>query len=151
MKNIVIPITIAAIALLMLAGCGEVTELVLEDTWAIEEIRAGDLITTDLDDYLEVTFDASNDEATLTVGPDWDELSNVEVTGTFDFTVDGTDKTITLSQSGDPKYVITYELENQLDRMVWMSWVAVDRDPTVDIVGDSAVIEYIAFNRQTSS
>jgi len=151
MKRIGISVAIALVSLLMLAGCGEVAELVLDDSWAIEEIKAGSLITTDLDNYLVVTFDAENDQATLTVGPDWGSLSSVEVSGTFDFTVDGTDNTIALSQSGDDKYAITYELDDQLDRMVWLRCVAVDVDPAVEIVSDSVTIDYIAFERQTSS
>lgn len=151
MKHTAIRITIMFVALLALAGCGEVTELVLDDSWALEEIKAGSLITTSLDNYLVVTFDADDDQATLAVGPDWGSLSSVDVAGTFDFTVDATNNTITLSESGDATYVITYELENELDRMVWLRWVAVDVDPEVEIVSDSATIDYIAFQRQTTS
>lgn len=107
MRKTGISFTIVLAASLMLSGCGEVAELVLDDSWAIVEIRAGSPITTD--------------------------------------------NTITLSQSGDDKYSITYELDDQLDRMVWMRWVAVDADPAVEIVSDSVTIDYIAFERQSSS
>ena len=151
MKRQMRSFTMGTLVLLVLAGCGRVTELVLDDSWALEEIRAGDIIRTNLDDYLVVSFDAQNDQATLTVGPAWDTLTQVNVTGTFDYEVDGRASRVVLSQDGLEKHVITFELQDQLETMVWVRWVAAGFDPETEIVSDSATIDYIMFRRQTSS
>ncbi len=151
MKKITRTLVIASVLALVLAGCGRVVELVLDARWTIEEIKAGDVILTDVDDYLVVTFDADTETATMEVGPDWDTLSSVNVTGTFDYTISATDNVIVLSHDGVDEHVITYELEDGLERMVWTRWVAVGTDPEIEIVSDSATIDYIAFERQASS
>ncbi|MFW6380799.1 MAG: hypothetical protein ACOC0Y_02040 [Spirochaetota bacterium] len=140
---------LVGIAIVLLAGCGTVAQLVLDDTWTLEQIKTGDLITTDLDDYLQVTFDAESETATIVIGTDWDDLSDLQVAGTFGVTIDSDQNSITLSEDGVDRYRITYELEEQLTRMVWTRWIAVDVDPEVDIVGGDAIIEHIAFIRES--
>ncbi len=147
MKKTTIIIGTCVAALIFLAGCGAATQPALDDTWAIEEIRGGDLITANVDDFLAVSFDVEADTATITIGPDWGTLSAVDVSGTFAFVIDAANTTITLSQNGEARYTIIYDLSDDLQSMQWMEWVDVDADPNVQIVGSDAIIDYISFAR----
>lgn len=137
--------TIVATVGLLVAGCSSVTQLVLDDSWALEEIRAGEVITTNVDDYLTVSFDAGDDTATVTIGPDWDSLSGVDVSGTFDFAIDASERTIALSRGGDIRHEIAYEFDDALRRMRWTRWTVVS--PDVTVVSEDSTITSILFER----
>ena len=130
---------------LALVACSSVTQLVLDDSWALEEIRGGEVITTNLDDYLTVDFDAGNDTATVTIGPDWDSLSGVDVSGTFDFAIDAGEQTIALSRGGDIRHEIVYEFDDALRQMRWTRWTVVS--PDVTVVSEDSTIRSILFER----
>jgi len=134
--------------LLVLTSCNRAAELALDDSWALDEIQAGDLIKTNLGDYITVKFDSSAETATITVGPDWSKLSNVDVSGTFDFSVNGRDNTIVLSRSGEERYRIGYSFDATLGKLTWNRWEATRIDPGVTIVGPDSLIKHIAFVRE---
>lgn len=126
-------------------GCSLLTELVLDDAWALTQIKAGSIIATDLDDYLAVQFDASNNQATFTVGPDWSNLSSQDPTGTYSFIVDSANQQIEFSSGGELQHVVIYRFFSTYGEMNWIEWEAVD--PDIQIIGDDAVIDYIQFER----
>ncbi|MFW6261284.1 MAG: hypothetical protein ACOC6J_06840 [Spirochaetota bacterium] len=130
---------------LVLAACSSVTQLVLDDSWTLEEIRAGEVITTNLDDYLAVRFDAAANTATISVGPDWDALSGVDVSGTFDFAINATEATIALSRGGDLRHEIRYEFDRALQRMRWTRWTVVS--PDITVVSPDSAVSAIVFER----
>lgn len=131
--------------MLAIGACSSVTQLVLDDSWALEEIRAGEVITTNLDDYLTVRFDAAANTATVSVGPDWDALSGVDVSGTFDFAIDATGSTIALSRGGDLRHEIRYGFDRALQRMLWTRWTVVS--PDITVVSPDSTVRAIVFER----
>jgi hypothetical protein len=140
---------ISAVALvLVLGGCGAfqsaADQLILDDQWTLSEIKAGSVVTTDLNDYLSVTFDATNDQVTYQTGSAWP--SAIDVDGTFDYVIDGGNNTILLSESGTARYTIVYEFDSDLGEMTWTSWTV--EGSGAEIVGESGALDYIKFDRQ---
>lgn len=139
---------VAGMAMVVLvASCALSTQLVLDDQWSLSAIKLGSVITTDLNDYLTVTFNAGTSTATFTTGDLWPGPGTVTVAGEYAYSIDGLNKKITLSQSGEKKHEITYSFDNQLNEMRWTKWVAVDTDPAETVAGSGQTIEYIEFVR----
>lgn len=133
--------------IVLFAGCqapqSALDELILDDRWALSEIKTGSIITTDLNDYLTVTFDSDTEEVTYQTGSAWP--SAIDVNGTYDYTINGAANEITLAQGGTTEYTITYDFDPDLDEMTWTAWIA--EGSGAEIVGGSATIEYIKFVR----
>jgi hypothetical protein len=146
-KKDLIGIILGLVLILMVLGCGALTELILDDAWALKEIKAGSIIATGLNDYLAVQFDAGTNEASFTIGPDWGDLSSQDPTGTYTFEVDTGNDQIVFKQSDEIKHSVTYEFNSDLGEMKWIEWIAVDPDPDIQIIGDDATIDYILFER----
>lgn len=79
------------------------------------------------------------------MGPDWESLSGVDVSGTFDFAIDATESTIALSRDGNLSHEIRYEFDRELSRMRWARWTVVS--PGVTVVSEDSTIEAIVFER----
>lgn len=135
------------VGFVLLAGCGEVAEFVLDDDWALSEIRAGDAEVDNLSDHLSIEFDAIDDQVSITVGPGWDRLSPQDPTGTYEFDVTPANSTITLSQDDEKKHEISYAFSDELCTMEWTRWEAVDPDPDIVIVSSTSTITAIEFER----
>lgn len=138
---------IVVAAVVAVVGCqgpqSALDELVLDDQWALSEIKAGSIITTGLNEYLTVTFDSDTEQVTYQTGASWP--SAIDVSGTYDYTINGAANQITLSQSGTTVYTITYNFAPDLDEMTWTEWVVEGSGDNV--VGGTATIEYIKFER----
>jgi hypothetical protein len=147
MKNKVLLTSIITAAVVLLIGCGAATELVLDDAWDLKSIQMESLITTDLDQYLTVTFDSGSNTATFTTGDLWPGPADLVVADTYTYSIDATDSMITLSKDGDPKHQITYDFDANLQEMVWLNWTAVDVEPNVIIVGSDGLFEQMTFER----
>ena len=140
---------ISAVALvLVLGGCqafqSAADQLILDDQWTLSEIKAGSVVTTDLNDYLSVTFDATNDQVTYQTGSAWP--SAIDVDGTFDYVIEGGNNTILLSEGGTAQYTIVYDFDSDLGEMTWTSWTV--EGSGAEIVGDSGALDYIKFDRE---
>lgn len=131
----------------MLVGCpgaqSALDELVLDDQWQLSEIKTGSIITTNLNDYITVTFDSDENQVTYETGSAWP--SAIDVAGTFDYVIDGAANQISLSQGGTTEYTISYEFDSDLGVMTWTRWV--EAGSSTEIVGNSANINYIKFDR----
>ncbi|MFP4563410.1 MAG: hypothetical protein ACLFRY_08865 [Spirochaetia bacterium] len=143
--NLFSVVLILTVLILTVLGCGALTELVLDDAWALNEIKAGDIIADDLDKYLAVQFKADTNVAEFTIGPDWGELSSQNPDGTYTFEVDSQNNQIDFKKDGTTEHTVTYEFDSGLNEMEWTEWIDVGAD--VEIVGDDATIKYILFER----
>jgi hypothetical protein len=143
----VLKVAAGVAAAVLVVSCALSTQLVLDDQWSLSAIKVGSVVTTDLNDYLTVAFNAGNSTATFTIGDLWPGPGTVTVEGEYAYSIDGLNKKITLSQSGEKKHEITYSFDNQLNEMRWTKWVAVDTDPAETVAGSGQTIEYIEFVR----
>jgi hypothetical protein len=150
MKKTRIGIGVALLtAMLVLAGCGEVGEFILDDQWDLQEIQTDTTIDVNLDDYIQIVFDSENDQATITTGDDWTTVVPELVIGgeTFDYNVQTADNQIEFSQGGEIIHLVTYTLDDAYDTMIWEGWQYVEGANDDTIVGDTATIQSMTFDR----
>lgn len=136
-----------AFVMLVVGACGEITGLVLDGDWTLRELRAENVIEDDLDDWIVVAFNNSDDTVTFTTGDDWPDALP-DFADTYSFEIEGgRSGTITLRDTGDEAIhsTINYELENGTSRMRWVSWEL--QDGTEIVNNDDGTIRYLLFDR----
>jgi len=147
MKRLLLVGVVVLAAFALLSGCNlddEIVELTLDDSWELTELKdESDIITTDLDDYITVEFDAGNNTATFDVDTEW---VSTDPEGTFDFEVDASNNKILLKDSGTTEFEITYEFKEGISEMKWTKLVDVNPGDVV-IVGSGSIIKYLKFER----
>ncbi|AFG38202.1 hypothetical protein [Spirochaeta africana] len=136
-----------AITAVIMISCNLVTpvdELVLDDSWELRELKTGSVITTDLDEWLTVSFDRSSDEVSFATGATWDDEVDIDL-GSYEYEIDSGSNEITLyDDDGDHHSTIGYRLESAGTELRWDSWVT---SGDSSIVGNDGVIAYLLFER----
>ncbi|MFP4549918.1 MAG: hypothetical protein ACLFNT_03860 [Spirochaetales bacterium] len=138
-------VLVGLIAAVALVACGEVAEFILDDKWELKEVQTDSGVELNTDDFVVIAFNSADSEANVTVGDSWP--ISFDPTGTYEYRVENADNVINFYQDDVLMHVVSYELENGYDTMIWNSWVAVEPTPDETIVSDSSTLRSLKFER----